>query len=142
MAICHALVFAQVVMRSIIMNVLFFRYQLAYAVLLVATVHHAFVTLYLDPTNGYELVSRRFAPFLFVGCLVTTLFLVAPSAIYSRTISPTQEGKQAISHFRQFCDFEVPPILAEPQKNSLVYLETAAAYRLCYEVKIYIKITL
>ncbi len=85
-------------------------------------------------------MSMKYTPFVLASCMVTTIFLVTPSAFYSKSILATYdtEMERAVtSHFRQYCNFEVPPIFEKPletEKSILLYRETAAAYRLCYEV--------
>ena len=114
--------------------------------LLLAIVHHAFITLFLDYSGGYERSCRRYMPLLLACLLLPTLFLVSPSALYSRAaVIPTTSdlaaatGREAAavgpSHFRQYCDLEVPPLLGgEAVAEGKMAAEAAAAYRLCYEV--------
>lgn len=59
-------------------------YPLLYSVLLLAIVYHAFITLFLDYSGGYEDRCRRVVPLLISAIIIPTAFIVAPSAIYSQ----------------------------------------------------------
>lgn len=114
---------------------------MAYAVLLLAVVHHAFAALFLDYSGGYEAACRRYFPLLLSCLLAPTLFAVAPSAIYSRAAAADPEGVGAAAaarHFgRRHCELAVPSLVAEeggPAAGELAR-EAEAAYRLCYEVR-------
>ncbi len=122
------------------------RYPLAYSVLLLAIVHHAFVTLFLDCSGGYERSCRRCMPVILLFLFLPTIFIIAPSAIYSRAAVTAEGGATGgatggtlgtlgagASHFRQYCDLQVPPLLGG-EASGMLAAETAAAYRMCYEV--------
>ncbi len=106
---------------------------LLYSVLLLAVVYHAFVTLFLDYSGGYEQSSRRMLPLIIAALIVPCVFVAAPSAFYSRPFETGEESDLSAGQFRQYCALQVPSLLATEQSDVLL-AETTAAYRLVYEV--------
>ena len=107
-------------------------YPLLYAVLLLAIVYHAFLTLFLDCTGRYEEKCRNNVYLVVLALVSVTAFIVTPSAIYS-TAKEESAANRPFSHFRQYCDLEVPSLLSSKSTEAMK-LEAVAAYRLVYEV--------
>ena len=107
-------------------------YPLAYSVTLVAVLHHATVTLYMDYKGDYERAVRRLLPLLLLALGFLLAVVCAASGFYSR--AKTQGS--ASSDRRQYCDLAVPGL--GPQSGTAASSGEAAAavaaYRLVYEV--------
>lgn len=109
-------------------------YPLLYSVLLCAIVYHAFITLFLDYSGGYEEGSKNYLPFTLTAIFVTTAFMASPSGIYSEAMSEDASSKFAFfSHFRQYCDLAVTPLVADADTPG-IREESTAIYRLVYEL--------
>ena len=59
-------------------------YPILYASFLLAIVFHAFVTLFLDYSGGYELRIKRFLVVIFIAICTIIALIVAPSAFYGK----------------------------------------------------------
>ena len=106
-----------------------------YSVLLSAIVYHAFISLFLDCTGSYEVSARKALPATLAALAVVVTFLVAPSAIYARVRTASAlDADFKYSHFHQYCALEVPSLVAEEASNPGLAEESAAIYRLVYEL--------
>ncbi len=102
---------------------------LLYASLLLAIVYHAFVTLFLDYSGGYEESAKRMFPLLLAGILTLCSLMSAPSGLFART----RPDNVRTEH--KHCDLKVPSILIADDKMSPdMFTESEAAYRLVYEL--------
>jgi hypothetical protein len=112
-------------------------YPILYAVLLMAIVYHAFVTLFLDYSGGYEESSRKFFPLVLTALVALTVFVAAPSAVYGVAKIDTDTSHPSLApaptHFRQYCDLNVPSLVTAKETPE-VRAESVAAYRLAYEL--------
>jgi len=102
-------------------------HPLLHSYLVVATVYHAFVTLFLDTRGAYERGARRLLPLLLGGLAACLALVAAPSALYSRVLD-TPAGQ----HEPQVCALLVPPIV-EGEGEELEE-QARVAYRLAYEI--------
>ena len=133
-------------------------YPIFYAAFLLAIVFHAFVTLFLDYSGGYEERIKRYLVIMFLAiCTIITL-IVAPSGFYGKAkVEEKMVGlntnharsQTSYAHFRQYCDLEIPTLLPlqfegreaintnkelETVLKSFVASESSAIYRLVYEL--------
>ena len=124
-------------------------YPIFYASFLLAIVFHAFVTLFLDYSGGYEERIKRCLVLIFLAiCTIITL-IVAPSGFYGK--AKVDEGfagnnlnvkNQEYAHFRQYCDLEIPTLLPLQEGSTedialvkaFIASESSAIYRLVYEL--------
>jgi len=133
-------------------------YPIFYAAFLLAIVFHAFVTLFLDYSGGYEERIKRYLVVIFLAICVIITLIVAPSGFYGKAkveqstirINTNQASSQkSYAHFRQYCDLEIPTLLPlqvddggsidtkedlETILKSYVASESSAIYRLVYEL--------
>ena len=107
-------------------------YPILYSVLILAIVYHAFITLFLDYSGSYEDKSKKFFPIILSSLVITCCFITAPSALYSETRTESAIDR-SYSHFRQYCDLNVPSLIASEDLPEL-RSEATAAYRLVYEL--------
>ena len=124
-------------------------YPIFYASFLLAIVFHAFVTLFLDYSGGYEERIKKCLVVIFLAiCTIITL-IVAPSGFYGKAKVDQGFAKsnintkiQTYAHFRQYCDLEIPTLLPlqDVSKEDMSMLqstlasESSAIYRLVYEL--------
>ena len=124
-------------------------YPIFYASFLLAIVFHAFVTLFLDYSGGYEERIKKCLVVIFLAiCIIITL-IVAPSGFYGKAKVDQGFAKnnintkiQTYAHFRQYCDLEIPTLLPlqDVSKEDMSILqstlasESSAIYRLVYEL--------
>ena len=133
-------------------------YPIFYSAFLLAIVFHAFVTLFLDYSGGYEERIKRYLVVIFLAICVIISLIVAPSGFYGKAkvesssvgINVNHDASQkSYAHFRQYCDLEIPTLLPlnvddGPVANtkeelktilkSSVSSESSAIYRLVYEL--------
>merc|ERR1719412_2938941 len=125
-------------------------YPIVYASFLLAIVFHAFVTLFLDYSGGYEERIKRGLVGIFLAICTVISLIVAPSGFYGK--AKVDEGftggdnvnikTQNYAHFRQYCDLDIPtllPLQEGPKEDmlilkSFVASESSAIYRLVYEL--------
>jgi len=133
-------------------------YPIFYAAFLLAIVFHAFVTLFLDYSGGYEERIKRYLVIMFLAICVTITLIVAPSGFYGKAKVEENivgvntnhvRSQKSYAHFRQYCDLEIPTLLPlqleskdaintkdelETVLKSFVASESSAIYRLVYEL--------
>ena len=133
-------------------------YPIFYAAFLLAIVFHAFVTLFLDYSGGYEERIKRYLVIMFLAICVIITLIVAPSGFYGKAkVEENVVGvntnhvrsQKSYAHFRQYCDLEIPTLLPlqleskdaintkdelEAVLKSFVASESSAIYRLVYEL--------
>ena len=133
-------------------------YPIFYAAFLLAIVFHAFVTLFLDYSGGYEERIKRYLVIMFLAICVIITLIVAPSGFYGKAkVEENVVGvntnhvrsQKSYAHFRQYCDLEIPTLLPlqleskdaintkdelETVLKSFVAWESSAIYRLVYEL--------
>ncbi|TRY61740.1 hypothetical protein TCAL_09254 [Tigriopus californicus] len=109
-------------------------YPIMHSVILCAIVYHAFITLFLDYSGGYEENCRKYF-FLILGAILITIgFLVAPSGIYSQVKTPSGQDDILRSHFKQYCGLDVPSLIVNEKDVSGIKEESEASFRLVYEI--------
>ena len=95
--------------------------------------YHAFITLFLDYSGGYEDKAKRFYPIILFAILTSGTIISAPSGFFG--IAKNLSRGQELSHFRQHCDLKVPGLMISDDKMTEdMYVDTQAAYRLVYEL--------
>ena len=124
-------------------------YPIFYASFLLAIVFHAFVTLFLDYSGGYEERIKKCLVVIFLAICVIITLIVAPSGFYGKAKVDQGFAKnnintkiQTYAHFRQYCDLEIPTLLPlqDVSKEDMSILqstlasESSAIYRLVYEL--------
>lgn len=110
-------------------------YPLLYSTLLLAVVYHAFITLFLDYSGGYEEMAKKCFPIIISSLVVLCTLVAAPSGFFGKSKEEEDPGGKTVSHFRQHCDVLVPSLLtADAKMSAEMKNEAAAAYRLVYEL--------
>ena len=102
-------------------------HPLLHSYLVVATVYHAFVTLFLDTRGAYERGARQLLPLLLLGLAAGLALVAAPSALYSRVLAVP-----AAQHEPQVCALLVPPIAGGEGEE--LEEQARVTYRLAYEI--------
>jgi hypothetical protein len=106
---------------------------LMYSAFLLAIVYHAFITLFLDYSGGYEDSAKRLFPIILVSLTVLCTIISAPSGFFGQT-KRVIDGSE-LSHFRQHCDLKVPSLMISDTKmTSDMWTESEAVYRLVYDL--------
>ena len=104
-----------------------------YSSFLLAIVYHAFITLFLDYSGGYEDKAKRFYPAILFSIVAICTIISAPSGYFGQARTKLH-GKE-LSHFRQHCDLRVPSLMiADDKMTDDMWIESQAAYRLVYEL--------
>lgn len=105
-------------------------YPFLYSTLLICIVYHAFVTLFLDYSGGYEEGCKRYLPVILFAILFFDCIVIAPSGFYG---GAKTDPDVVMSHFRQYCDVVVPPLISDTVTTA-IRAEATATYRLFYEL--------
>jgi len=104
-----------------------------YSSFLLAIVYHAFITLFLDYSGGYEDKAKRLYPVILFSIITLCTIISAPSGYFGH-VKTKLHGKE-LSHFRQHCDLKVPSLMISNDKMTAdMWTESQASYRLVYEL--------
>lgn len=98
-----------------------------------AIVYHAFITLFLDYSGGYEDKAKKFYPVILAVLITLCTIIIAPSGFFGHA-RIKMKGNE-LSHFRQHCDLKVPSLMiSDDHMTDDMRTESEASYRLVYEV--------
>ena len=104
-----------------------------YSCFLIAIVYHAFITLFLDYSGGYEDQAKKLYPLILIVIVIICTIISAPSGFFGHA-KKIFRGDE-LSHFRQHCDLKVPSLMiSEDQMTQNMRIESSASYRLVYEL--------
>ena len=104
-----------------------------YASFLIAIVYHAFITLFLDYSGGYEDKAKRMFFVILLVIITLCTIISAPSGFFGT--AKTKFHGNELSHFRQHCDLTVPGLMISQDKMTEdMHTDSEAAYRLVYEL--------
>ena len=128
-------------------------YPILYASFLLAIVFHAFVTLFLDYSGGYEERIKKCLVIIFLVIVTIITLIVAPSAFYAKAkveveyngaggngdnVGLKAMNNKNFAHFRQYCDLDIPTLLPNNENRkgveNPIAAESSAIYRLVYEL--------
>ena len=104
-----------------------------YSSFLIGVVYHAFITLFLDYSGGYEERAKRLYPLILLVITTICTIIAAPSGYFG--VAKSHFNEHEMSHFRQHCNLQVPSLMISDDKMTPdMYSESQASYRFVYEL--------